>query len=116
MQKEQLEMFKEWLTDFVRGFYTADDDFLNANIQLKECHTHRVCNEMRQLTVALKMDDSDTLLAEAIALLHDVGKVAISDLILKKPSQLSFEEYDQREPFFDGAECAGRTQSAGDLA
>ncbi len=28
------------------------------------------------------------------AMLHDVGKVATSDLILKKPSQLSFEEYE----------------------
>jgi response regulator RpfG family c-di-GMP phosphodiesterase len=28
------------------------------------------------------------------AMLHDVGKVAISDLILKKPSQLNFEEYE----------------------
>ena len=28
------------------------------------------------------------------AMLHDVGKVATSDLILRKPSQLSFEEYE----------------------
>ena len=74
MQDSELDEFKEWFTDFVRGFYTADDEFLNANIQLKECHTHRVCNEMRQLTAALKMDESDTLIAEAIALFHDVGR------------------------------------------
>ena len=74
MQESQLQTFKGWFTDFVRGFYTADDDYLNANIQLKECHTHRVCNEMRQLTAALKMDENDTLIAEAIALFHDVGR------------------------------------------
>jgi hypothetical protein len=74
MQDTQLNTLKEWFTDFVRGFYTADDDYLNANIHLKECHTHRVCNEMRQLTAALKMDDSDRWVAEAIALLHDVGR------------------------------------------
>jgi len=74
MQDAQLETLKKWFTDFVRGFYIADDDFLNANIQLKERHTHRVCNKMRQLTAALKMDDSDVLIAEAIALLHDVGR------------------------------------------
>lgn len=74
MQDFQLKTLKEWFTDFVRGFYTADDDFLNANIQLKECHTHRVCNEMRQLTAALRMDDNDRLIAETIALLHDAGR------------------------------------------
>ena len=74
MQDLQLKIFKEWFTDFVRGFYTADDEFLNANIQLKECHTHRVCNEMRQLTAASKMDESDSLIAETIALFHDAGR------------------------------------------
>jgi hypothetical protein len=74
MKEFQLQTFKGWFTDFVRGFYTSDDEFLNANIQLKECHTHCVCNEMRQLTTALKMDENDTLIAETIALFHDVGR------------------------------------------
>jgi len=74
MNKEQLLTFKTWFTEFVATFYTAGDDFLNRNIQLKECHTHRVCNEMRQLAGALEMKGSDVLLAEAIALFHDVGR------------------------------------------
>ncbi|OQY07681.1 MAG: hypothetical protein B6I25_01065 [Planctomycetales bacterium 4572_13] len=74
MQDAQLITLKKWFTDFVRGFYTADDDFINRHVQLKECHTHRVCNEMRQLTAALKMGNNDTLIAETIALLHDVGR------------------------------------------
>lgn len=74
MNNIQLDILKQWFTDYVSGFYIADDDFLNANIQLKECHTHRVCNEMRQLTASLKMDDNDRLIAETIALLHDVGR------------------------------------------
>ncbi len=74
MKREQLEVFKQWFTEYVRPFYTTDDEFLNQNIQLKECHTHRVCNEMRQLAAALKMNETDTLLAETIALFHDVGR------------------------------------------
>ena len=74
MQNAQLETLKKWFTDFVRGFYAANDDFINRHVQLKECHTHRVCNEMRQLTAALKMDDNDVLIAETIALLHDAGR------------------------------------------
>lgn len=74
MKPEQLEIFKQWFTEYVRSFYTADDDFLNHNIRLKECHTHRVCKEMRELAGALAMNAEDTLLAETIALFHDVGR------------------------------------------
>lgn len=74
MSPEQLEVFKEWFVEYVRSFYTADDDFLNQNIRLKECHTFRVCKEMRELAAALEMDAGDTLLAETIALFHDVGR------------------------------------------
>jgi len=74
MNKQQLSTFKMWFTEYVATFYAAGDDFLNRNIQLKECHTHRVCNEMRQLAGAMKMNGSDVLLAEAIALFHDVGR------------------------------------------
>ncbi|RKY13282.1 MAG: phosphohydrolase [Planctomycetota bacterium] len=74
MQDAQLKILKKWFTDFVRDFYTADDAFINRHVQLKECHTHRVCNEMRQLTAALEMDDNDRQIAETIALLHDVGR------------------------------------------
>ena len=74
MQQAQLEGFKHWFTQYVAGFYEADDDYLNRNIQLKECHTHRVCNEMRQLTKALDMDANDALIAETIALFHDTGR------------------------------------------
>lgn len=74
MRDTQLNTLKEWFTNFVRGFYTADDDYLNANIRLKECHTHRVCNEMRRLATALEMNAGDSRIAEAVALLHDVGR------------------------------------------
>ena len=74
MTQQQLDAFKQWFTDYVRRFYTADDTLLNDHIRLKECHTHRVCKEMRDLAEALKMDAEQTRLAEAIALLHDVGR------------------------------------------
>jgi hypothetical protein len=74
MTQEQLEIFNQWFTDYVGSFYAAGDDFLNHNINLKECHTHRVCREMRDLATALKMGAADTRLAETIALFHDVGR------------------------------------------
>ena len=74
MNKEQLERFKRWFTEYVATFYKEGDDFLNRNLQLKECHTHRVCNEMRQLAKALGTNGTDLLLAETIALFHDLGR------------------------------------------
>lgn len=74
MQQEQLDNLKQWFTQYVAEFYAAGDDFLNDNIKLKECHTHRVCHEMRQLSTALRLDDNDCRVAEAVALLHDVGR------------------------------------------
>ncbi|MCI0498659.1 MAG: HD domain-containing protein [Planctomycetales bacterium] len=74
MQQSQLEDYKRWFTGFAAGFYADGDDFLNENIRLKECHTHRVCKQMRDLAAALEMARPDAILAEAIALFHDVGR------------------------------------------
>ncbi|MDR1985715.1 MAG: HD domain-containing protein [Treponema sp.] len=50
------------------------------------------------------------------AMFHDVGKVAISDLILKKPSRFTPEEYDimQRHTLY-GADLFGDPQSSLDI-
>lgn len=74
MEQAQLEKFKQWFTDYAQSFYTAEDEFLNNNIRLKECHTYRVCREMRDLAASLNMNETDTRLAETIALFHDVGR------------------------------------------
>ena len=74
MEQKQLEAFKQWFTGYVRPFYTDEDEFLNQNIQLKECHTHRVCRVMRDLAGSLGMNDEDCRLAETVALFHDVGR------------------------------------------
>lgn len=51
------------------------------------------------------------------AMLHDVGKVATSDLILKKPSQLSFEEYEiMKRHTIHGARLFSNLQSDYDEA
>ncbi|MBE0537838.1 MAG: HD domain-containing protein [Phycisphaerae bacterium] len=73
MQTKQLQQFKQWYADYVAGFY-GDDAFVNANLKLKEDHTARVCAEMNDLTQPLRMTESERLLAETIALFHDVGR------------------------------------------
>lgn len=41
----------------------------------------------------LKMDEHETRLATVCGLLHDIGKVSIPDIIIKKPGKLSDSEY-----------------------
>ena len=74
MNTQQLDQLKERLTGYIQTFYTKDDEFLNSNIRLKECHTQRVCAEMRALAETLAMTPADRILAETVALLHDAGR------------------------------------------
>ncbi|MGA2678057.1 MAG: HD domain-containing protein [Sedimentisphaerales bacterium] len=73
MNKEQLNGFKVWFDKFVAGFY-GNDEYINANIKLKEEHSRRVCAEMLYLADQLRLEGNQRLLAETIALFHDVGR------------------------------------------
>jgi len=73
MEQEQLEKFRAWFDDYVAGFY-GDDEFVNANIKLKEEHSKRTCEEMLYLAEELGLSDEQKQIAETIALLHDIGR------------------------------------------
>jgi hypothetical protein len=73
MNNEQLDKFKAWFDKFVAGFY-GNDDFVNANIKMKEDHSRRVCEEMLYLADELRLAENQRALAETIGLLHDVGR------------------------------------------
>ena len=55
------------------SFY-GDDEFINANLKLKENHTTRVCKETKLLANRLSLEQDQAILAHAIALLHDVAR------------------------------------------
>ena len=73
MNNEQLNRFKTWFNKFVAQFY-GDDEYINANLKLKEEHSARVCDEMLYLADELHLSENQRLLAETIALFHDVGR------------------------------------------
>jgi HD superfamily phosphohydrolase YqeK len=89
MNREQLDKLKQWFDSFAAGFYSrkgrltpvrdtlrwaGDDEYVNANIKLKQDHSKRVCEETLYLADELGLGDNERLLAETIALLHDVGR------------------------------------------
>ena len=73
MEQKKLEELRVWFDDYVAGFY-GDDEFVNANIKLKEDHSKRTCEEMAYLAKQLGLEPNQKRLLEAIALLHDVGR------------------------------------------
>jgi hypothetical protein len=73
MNNEQLKKIRGWFDDFVAGFY-GGDEYVNANLKLKQDHSKRVCYEMLFLAGALSLGENERLLAETIGLLHDAGR------------------------------------------
>lgn len=73
VEQRQLEKFRAWFDDYVAGFY-GDDEYVNANLKMKEQHTHRTCGEMRYLAGEISLSDNQKQVAEAVALFHDIGR------------------------------------------
>lgn len=65
--------FKKWFSKFCKSFYT-DNPEDQKNYKLKEIHTYKVCKNIVFLCKSLSLSESDTLLAETIALFHDIGR------------------------------------------
>jgi len=73
MTSDDLISFKKWFSDYCSSFYSPDPED-QKNISLKEEHTFRVCRNMGEITEGLLLDDNRKMLAEAVALFHDIGR------------------------------------------
>jgi putative nucleotidyltransferase with HDIG domain len=69
----KLTEVKKWFTDYVHTFKFVDQG-IQQNIDLKEGHTMRVCNEILNIGTQLGLNGDELRLAEIIALLHDIGR------------------------------------------
>jgi hypothetical protein len=73
MEQADLGFFRRWFTSYVAGYYGPDRNGPGP-IHLKEDHTARTCKEIIRLGHALHLAEADLLLAETIALFHDLGR------------------------------------------
>lgn len=73
MKKEDLDFFRKWFFEYVNQF-TSPDSFIQENIELKIEHTGRVCKNILLLAKSEKISEKECMLAEAIALFHDLGR------------------------------------------
>jgi putative nucleotidyltransferase with HDIG domain len=87
-----------------------------ATIDARDGYTHRHSERVAALTAQLarelELPENERQTAELAALLHDVGKIAVPDSILNKPSKLTSEEFAemQKHPVH-GARILGNIQS-----
>ena len=73
MDSKELEKLKGWFDSYSRSFFTANEQD-NKNLLMKVEHTHSVCRDMVLLCQKEGISRHDALVAETIALLHDVGR------------------------------------------
>lgn len=73
MDQELLDSLHGWFERYVRTFDDMDEEALK-NIRLKVVHTRKVCEAMALLAVGEGLSPEETRIADAVALLHDVGR------------------------------------------
>lgn len=73
MTEEDLRGFKAWFQSFTDSF-RFDDEKDRGNIALKVKHTLMVCSDISEIARGEGIGPADALLAEAVALFHDVGR------------------------------------------
>jgi hypothetical protein len=73
MEQKELTALKNWFSDYCDTFNTPNSED-QRNITIKRDHTHEVCLNAAQIAKDLRLDRHQTMLAEAIALFHDVGR------------------------------------------
>jgi HD superfamily phosphodiesterase len=73
MNMPELQRLKDWFSRYCSSFSTSVEED-QRNIVLKEVHTHKVCANARLIAQDLSLGGRETLLAEIVALLHDVGR------------------------------------------
>lgn len=73
MDRNTLDHLYSWFRNYVKNYYCDDAD-IDYHIKLKEDHTLRVCSIIRAIGQDLELDENELCLAEAIALLHDIGR------------------------------------------
>ena len=73
MDSRHLFFCHQWFEDYTSRFHCPDAE-IEKNIILKLAHSYRVCQNITMIAESLGMKEEDVVLAQALALLHDVGR------------------------------------------
>jgi hypothetical protein len=73
MDRQRLALLQEWFAGFAGAFHSLAGEE-QKNIALKEEHTGKVCANIRRIADEERLDEDRAVLAEAVALFHDLGR------------------------------------------
>ncbi|PKQ63185.1 hypothetical protein BZG02_10540 [Labilibaculum filiforme] len=73
MKQEVYNSIEAWFNSYVAGFENEIEE-IKLNINLKRNHSFRVVNLIAELSEEANLNESDVILAQIAALLHDVGR------------------------------------------
>lgn len=111
------EKYRKELTDFTNSIIDAFSICIDGKDSYTNGHSLRVAKYTKLL--ALKLGESEETAQKFynIALLHDIGKIGISDEILNKPGKLTPEEYETMKTHtYRGFEILKRVKTQKDIA
>ncbi len=90
---ENTRLFKSWkemYINVIKSFATALDEKDNYT----KGHSDQVLKYATDIALEMKLQESDVELLQYSSILHDIGKIGVSDQILRKPDKLTKEEYE----------------------
>ena len=70
---ERFIQLEKWFDNYTASF-KSEDSKIQQNFDLKIFHTKKVLENASIISKSLQLDDLDTYIAKAAALLHDVGR------------------------------------------
>jgi HD superfamily phosphodiesterase len=73
VKQEVYNSIETWFKNYVIGFDSGIEE-IKVNINLKRNHSFRVVELIQELGQEIDLDESDVILAQTAALLHDVGR------------------------------------------
>lgn len=82
-------------SDIIIQSFKTFANFVDARDPYTRGHSLRVAYYAKEIAIRLKMTEQEQMEMFWFGLMHDVGKIGVSDSILHKPAKLSADEYDQ---------------------
>lgn len=93
LARHSFELYLEMKQVYIETVY-ALTKAVEAKDQYTNGHSQRVAEYAEKLSVKMGIGDKRIETLKTAALLHDIGKIGISDHILNKPEKLSDEEFE----------------------
>ncbi|MDA8099785.1 MAG: HD domain-containing protein [Nitrospiraceae bacterium] len=74
MDHHDVNRFRSWFNAYCGTFLAGSDEEARQNYRLKQEHTEKVLINSLRIAEGLSLGSSETALAEAVALFHDLGR------------------------------------------